>query len=1637
MHATVSPSMTSRRSPLRHTPLVLALAACLCGAPLAAHAQVSASQLPTGGSIAGGTGTINAPNGASLTITQTSNRMALTWGSFDIGSGATVTFNQPSSSAVSLNQIQGGNPTQIYGNLNANGQVFLINTNGMIFGSTANINVGGLVASTLGTDASTFMSGSNVLDAGGNTVALMSNTGTINASAGGVSLIGGKVTNGGTITAAAGNLNLVGADRVVLVFESGGFGVTVEKPLQLPLDAVAVENSGNLLAAGGQVRLEARSLPGLFSQLINNSSVISAAGIAGGTDGSVMLIAGGGSSSGTAIGGGGSINVGIGSLGYVADGGVQQSGVLTTGALSLGVGGNAAFTGSNKIAQVGGDVGGSLNLQNARNLGQSAGLTVGGSALFATIYTLALDNADNDFAGPVRIIAQDATLRDRNALTLGTQSVGSLTVRSGGALNLGNGVINGALSATSDAGGITQTNALSVAGAASIDAGAGAITLAHENDFSGSLALAGRGITVVDTNDLTVSSVNNAGVGDINLTARGSLTMPAGAISTNGALLLSADGGALTLGGALTGNAVSLYSRTALNLGTSITAAGALAVVTGDSALTQTAGALSVGGTSVFSTDTGAISLGAAGNHFGGPVNLFGGSTLIRDVGALTLGTLATGALTAVSNGVLSLGTGTVAGALSATSNGHAVTQSGALVVNQASSITAGTGSISLSNTGNDFRAGLALDGGNITVNDRDNLIITSLVGTGNRNIVLTAGGQLTLPSQAIDAGTGNIRLASTGGSLSTAGALRGNQVTLSASSGLFLNQNIGANTLALDSADAPILQSAGALTVQGAATVDAGAGSVSLQGGNNDFSTLSLRGNGINVTDRNNLTIASLISDGNSAITLTALGNLTLPAQTMSTGLSDLAIAAGGTLGLNGALSGRNVTLYANDSVSVAHDVTASQALFLQSDGAITQTGGAIRVGTTAGVTAAGDVTLDGSGNRFGTGLALIGSNLSVTDSGDLTLLNVGVGPNGNVALTAGGALFLPGQTIDAGTGTIDLVARGGALTTHGELRGRAISMTVRDGIVLADDVTATDTLALTTRDAAITQTAGALTAGGWTHVDAGTGNITLGNAANVLAGPVNLAGADVRIAATALSLGTVSANALTATSGGALNLGSSTVRGALSATSGNAAITQSGALSVDATATFTAGSGAITLTDAGNAFAGAVSLNGGDAVVRTGAALRLGNSQLTSLQVSTAGDLSVDGRVSATAIDLSTGGVFRNTRGADALSATGGRWLVRLLDPNGGHVFNGLDSGNTALWSVGAADAVSQAGNRYAFAYQPVLTVSSSNAGKVYGTVADLATRWTATGLMEGVVGAYTSDSLAQVLNGAPELSSLGAAATAGVAGGPYRITTGLGTLTTGGTGYALATADSGLLTVTPASLVIQAGNAGKIYGSTANLAGFTSRGLVNGDTVTAAELASAGQAGSAGVGSYAITASNASGAGLSNYDIAYVAGRLTVDPATLRVIARDTTRAPDGPALLAYYTEGLFNADTVTSAILSSEGTSSLANPGAYAIGVSGAVGTGLSNYRIEYVPGTLLVSGFNPGLIATAVQSISALQTSTRSPWASAAATTMTLDAPPSTPSWSTAPHNAPALEMPTANAPATCLVDNVLGQCRLD
>ncbi len=241
--------------------LLAILLAGTCGHALA---------LPTAGQVSLGQGSIASANG-SMTVNQSSQNLAINWNSFNIAKGEKVSFVQPNSSAIAVNRVVGSDPSSIYGTLKANGQVFLINPNGILFGKSAQVNVGGLVASTLDLSDQDLAAGNYTFKGTGSRV---TNQGNITAKDGGsVTLLGGQVSNEGIIQARLGNVTLAAGDQVTLDFAGDQLlSVQVDKGA---LQALA-QNKQLIQAEGGQVVLTAKAADGLLNSVVNNEGVIEA-----------------------------------------------------------------------------------------------------------------------------------------------------------------------------------------------------------------------------------------------------------------------------------------------------------------------------------------------------------------------------------------------------------------------------------------------------------------------------------------------------------------------------------------------------------------------------------------------------------------------------------------------------------------------------------------------------------------------------------------------------------------------------------------------------------------------------------------------------------------------------------------------------------------------------------------------------------------------------------------------------------------------------------------------------------------------------------------------------------------------------------------------------------------------------------------------------------------------------------------------------------------------------------------------------------------------------------------------------------------------------------------------------------------
>lgn len=231
---------------------------------------------PTGGVVVDGTGTIT-QTGANTQIDQATDRLSLEWDTFNVGASERVQFVQPGADSIALNRILDSSGSQILGRIDANGQVILMNPNGVFFGRDAVVNVGGLVASGLNIDSEDFMNGDLVFSAIDGTAGTVVNRGIINAAAGGnVALLGKSVTNQGLISAELGHVALAAGSEAVVTFDDEGLiGVRIdETTLASELGtAYAVNNSGSIEAKGGKILLNATVSADLFSEAVNHGGM--------------------------------------------------------------------------------------------------------------------------------------------------------------------------------------------------------------------------------------------------------------------------------------------------------------------------------------------------------------------------------------------------------------------------------------------------------------------------------------------------------------------------------------------------------------------------------------------------------------------------------------------------------------------------------------------------------------------------------------------------------------------------------------------------------------------------------------------------------------------------------------------------------------------------------------------------------------------------------------------------------------------------------------------------------------------------------------------------------------------------------------------------------------------------------------------------------------------------------------------------------------------------------------------------------------------------------------------------------------------------------------------------------------------
>lgn len=237
----------------------------------------TAMAAPDGAEIGVGKVEIVGQGSGDVVVHQYSDRAVINWKTFDTDEKERVTFKQPDASSIAVNIVHSGAATRFDGAMEANGHVILINTNGVIFGKSARVDVAGLVATTVALDKEKFSEkgalyfnneGKNEKDA------KIVNRGHISvAEAGLVAFVSPVVRNSGVIEANVGTVHLASGD--VFAIDLGGDGL-VSLAMHGDVERQLIQHTGEIHAAKGQVYITAAMGKKIVDDVINMKGFIEA-----------------------------------------------------------------------------------------------------------------------------------------------------------------------------------------------------------------------------------------------------------------------------------------------------------------------------------------------------------------------------------------------------------------------------------------------------------------------------------------------------------------------------------------------------------------------------------------------------------------------------------------------------------------------------------------------------------------------------------------------------------------------------------------------------------------------------------------------------------------------------------------------------------------------------------------------------------------------------------------------------------------------------------------------------------------------------------------------------------------------------------------------------------------------------------------------------------------------------------------------------------------------------------------------------------------------------------------------------------------------------------------------------------------
>ena len=1540
--------------------------------------------LPQGGVVSHGQVTIQAAgalNAPVLNVNQNSARAVINWNTFNVGSAATVNFNQPNAQSATLNRVQDLNPSQIFGRINATGQVTLINPAGVYFSPTAVLDVGALTATSMQQSDADFLAGKADFKRSGATGSVV-NDGKITAGLNGyIALLAPEVRNQGVIVAQQGTVALASGEAIRLNFDPASrlASLTVT-PAQI---AGLVENRSAVQAPGGLIILSATAVDRLMGSVINsgklNASSLTAKGGRIVLEGDSVTLAANSRISANGATGGGEVLVGgdwqgSGLLHQATAVRMADTASVEARATTAGDGGKVVLWSDVHRADGKTTVAGLIDTRGAGAAGVGGKIETSGHQLSIADTAGVFSGAGGKWLlDPADVTISSSSDSNHNASFVPDDSAAAAVVNVSTLLT--------ALNAGTDVT-VTTTNA------GSSGAGTGNITVSNAIATTGTTA---GGLTLDAAYDITVAA-------NVTLTGTGKeLRLKAGHdIFQNASTVVTTAGGAVTYNsdsdGDHNGAIVLRNVAQVLTNGGNITFGGG-----SDPATTPTYGNGSNPDGIVLITRSGATN-GAILNAAGGNIILNGqsngsaGSVGVTNNNYGQIKTTGTGSIRIVGNGGTSGGGIAVDRTLVSVQNGNIDligTSSTSYGVVQRVGVgleSTGSGAINVTAIGG---LGLYLGLGTVPLfvggdSDTGNITLTTDQFTiSDFAVKLKSAGALTIkPYTAgttigIGGGTGTLQLPASFFSTNFVNSFSGITVGDSTSG----NFTVGG---AISSANPLSFVTAGKLAINAAITLSDTAESLSLKAGEDIDQAagvaVSTNGGAATYNSDTDGSQTGAIGLRNGASTTTNGGNII-----MGGGSNPLTTPAYGSAGASPfgsaiSLDNTNVVLNAGGG-----DISLNGRTQWYSSGGV-----AANWQTQIKTTGNGNITIVGNGGANGYGVGLDRTTVSAQNG---TISITGISANsGTYAVVS-----RVGNKIEStGSGAINITGIGGAgLYVGGWGQPFVIGGNSATGNITltADKFTISDSMATV-------KTTGALmikpyTAGTTIGIGGGSGTlqipssyfttnfidgfsrITIGDGSS---GDVTIAGTN----ATPDSLSVITSGNLTLDAGSSLSSGQA--GGTLALAAGGNFINNSGAGAVsttDAGATdrwiiYSSAPASDTL---GSLVSGNKAVWGETFTTQPPAGVAGGNRYVFSTP---------GGNITATTTSSTkTYGTTADVSGNVAYSG-----LAVSSAATYGNVYNDYTVGEVlstlpTVNSAGTAGSASVAGGPYAITAgggvaasgfslsyantgtltvdKAHLTVTADNQSRFYG-----AANPTLTTTVSGFANGETL-----VTSGVTGSGSGTTLATSGTGVGTTVITATAGTLSAGN--YDFTNLVNGTLTIDKAHLTVTANNQNRLYGAANPTLTTTVSGFVNGEVLATSGVTGSGAASTTATSGTAVGAANIMAGtgtlGASNYDFTtLIDGTLTIDKAHLTVTADNQNRlyGAANPTLTTTVS-GFVNGETLATSGVSGSGAASTTATAGTSVGlatITAGTGTlGASNYDFTtLIDGTLTINKANLSITA---------------------------------------------------------------------